>query len=136
MPSALSSTPSSSSRRREPSFPTYQARGSSSLASPPATDPWGTPQRKKPGPSLSLALGGAAAPGVDDSIHPLKYTWDVWFSQRQAGTKSNKKDEKAGAPVQKEKESREDWEGGVVKLGGFSSVRPSTLPRRCRAART
>ncbi|GAA5943513.1 hypothetical protein JCM3775_001380 [Rhodotorula graminis] len=125
MPSALSSstTPTASSRRREPSFPTYQTRGSSSLASPAASDPWGAPQRKKAAaPSLSLALGGAAAPGVDDSIHPLKYTWDVWFSQRQAGTKSNKKDEKAGAPVQKEKESREDWEGGVVKLGGFSSI--------------
>ncbi|TNY20999.1 eukaryotic translation initiation factor 4E-4 [Rhodotorula diobovata] len=131
MPSALSST-SSSSRRREPSFPAYQTRGSSSLASPVGsptvaprtvapTDPWGPPQRKKGGPSLSLALGGSNGT-ADDSIHPLKYTWDVWFSQRQAGTKTNKKDDKAGVTVQKEKESREDWEGGVVKLGGFSSI--------------
>ncbi|GAA5826980.1 hypothetical protein JCM3770_005068, partial [Rhodotorula araucariae] len=145
------------------SFPAYQTRGSSSLASPvaaPAVAPrsaapgelWGAPQRKKGGPSLSLAVGSSslAANGAsDESIHPLKYTWDVWFSQRQAGTKSNKKDEqgKAAALAQKEKESREDWEGGVVKLGGFSSIEslhpflahlvpPSALPGSAHSTHT
>lgn len=88
------------------------------------------PQRKKSGgPVLSLANGtGATVNGHQDGsasagLHPLKYTWDVWFSQRQGAVKGAKKDgEGKSAAGQKEKESREDWEGGVVKLGGFSTV--------------
>jgi hypothetical protein len=55
----------------------------------------------------------------------LKYNWDVWFSHRSAGAgaKGGKKEEAVKA-AGKEKESREEWEGGVVRLGGFSSVSP------------
>ncbi|BGO94573.1 hypothetical protein NBRC10512_005000 [Rhodotorula toruloides] len=126
--SLLSQTPSS---RRPP----FQSRGSSSLASqvsPASRDgTYSTPQRKKGGPSLSLALSTNTSPSGHsttadgEQIHPLKYTWDVWFSQRQGNAKNGKKDEqgKNGTNgTQKEKESREDWEGGVVKLGGFSSI--------------
>ncbi|SCZ87702.1 BZ3500_MvSof-1268-A1-R1_Chr2-2g05168 [Microbotryum saponariae] len=100
--------------------------------------------RKSSGPSLSLgtaAQGTHADSNDDTSIHPLKYTWDVWFSHRSGGTTAGKNTRKDGAaasavttaaaaaeaaatPVKpgKEKESREEWEGGVVRLGGFSSI--------------
>ncbi|GAA5891144.1 hypothetical protein JCM5296_004907 [Sporobolomyces johnsonii] len=124
-PSLLSQN--SASRRREPSFPSYQTRGSSSVSSPRqnGSSDFSTPSRKKGGPSLSLALNSPPlnADGTQ-AIHPLKYTWDVWFSHR-SGSNKGKKDEqgKAGqnGPV-KEKESKEEWEEGVVKLGGFSSI--------------
>lgn len=142
--SSRSSLLSQNSRRREPSFPSTQTRGSSSLAgqvlgapAAPAGDIWGTPQRKQGGPSLSLALNtspnATIAKAPEDAIHPLKYTWDVWFAQRQGGTKGGKKDEQGKTANNAQKESREDWEGGVVKLGGFSSVRqsqPSFSPLR------
>ncbi|BGP41462.1 hypothetical protein JCM10449v2_005447 [Rhodotorula kratochvilovae] len=156
----MSARPSLLSRNSSSAFPAYQTRGSSSLASPvaaPAVAPrsaapgdlWGAPQRKKGGPSLSLALGSSSNGAGEDAIHPLKYTWDVWFSQRQPGMKSNKKDEtgKGAVPTVKEKESREDWEGGVVKLGGFSSIEslhpflahlvpPSALPGSVHSTHT
>lgn len=147
-PSPLSgSSSSSSSRRNFPSratgspSPGLQARSIGSLGSGAGTgESYVAPQRKKVGgPVLSLAGGtGAAVNGHHDGIaasaaaglHPLKYTWDVWFSQRQGATKGAKKDaDGKGAAGQKEKESREDWEGGVVRLGGFSTVRP-VLPFR------
>ncbi|GAA5840000.1 hypothetical protein JCM11251_006584 [Rhodosporidiobolus azoricus] len=97
------------------------------------------------GPSLSL--GGMGGPGASTQLHPLKYSWDVWFSQRMAGNKGNKKEEGKTATGQKEKESREDWEGGVVKLGGFSSIEslhpflahlvpPSSLPGSLNSTHT
>jgi hypothetical protein len=77
--------------------------------------------------------GGATAltnNGATLGIHPLKYSWDLSVSHRSSATierKSNntsaKKDDASG----KEKETREDWEGAVVRLGGFSSVRLSLL---------
>lgn len=135
----------SQTRRREPSFPSFQTRGSSTavptLASPAAPGgAWGVPAptndaastqqnaaaaHRKKGPSLSLALSsGEAERGAGaESIHPLKYTWDVWFSHRSAGANGGKNGKKEEAiKTGKEKESREEWEGGVVKLGGFSSV--------------
>ncbi|GAA5888531.1 hypothetical protein JCM6882_008987 [Rhodosporidiobolus microsporus] len=149
---ALVSQTSSSSR----GFPAYQTRGSSSLASPSLQarsaapgDNVSTPARAKKGsngPSLSLGGMGGAEPSTQ--LHPLKYSWDVWFSQRMAGNKVNKKDEQGKAVNgQKEKESREDWEGGVVKLGGFSSIEslhpflahlvpPSSLPASLNSTHT
>ncbi|GAA5998427.1 eukaryotic translation initiation factor 4E [Rhodotorula paludigena] len=156
--SSRSSLLSQNSRRREPSFPSTQTRGSSSLtgqalgAPPaPAGDIWGTPQRKQGGPSLSLALNTSPnvtiAKAPEDAIHPLKYTWDVWFAQRQGGTKGGKKDEQGKTANNAQKESREDWEGGVVKLGGFSSIEslhpflahlvpPSALPGSAHSTHT
>lgn len=102
---------------------------------------------KKKGLSLSLAsisgdvshglsgngLNGAsgvedARSGAGSNIHPLFNTWDVWFSHRNANSSNgggNKKRDD-GAATAGGKESREEWEGGVVKLGGFSSVSFST----------
>ncbi|BGP17733.1 hypothetical protein JCM10213_005314 [Rhodosporidiobolus nylandii] len=141
-------------------FPTYQSRGSSSLASPLSSpslqarsaapgDNFAAAARKKTGPSLSLALGGSGSAGEASELHPLKFSWDVWFSQRAAGNKNNVKKDEQGKPVigQKEKESREDWEGGVVKLGGFSSIEslhpflahlvpPSALPASLNSSHT
>lgn len=98
---------------------------------------------KKKGLSLSLAsihgdlshgvsgngLNGTsgvedARSGAGHNIHPLFNTWDVWFSHRNANSSNgggNKKRDD-GAATAGGKESREEWEGGVVKLGGFSSV--------------
>ncbi|GAA5956980.1 hypothetical protein JCM21900_006722 [Sporobolomyces salmonicolor] len=124
-PSLLSQN--SSSRRREPSFPSYQTRSSSSVSGPRqnGSSDFSTPSRKKGGPSLSLALNSPPlnADGTQ-SIHPLKYTWDVWFSHR-SGSNKGKKDEQGKTGQNgtvKEKESKEEWEEGVVKLGGFSSI--------------
>ncbi|KAM0786487.1 hypothetical protein ACM66B_001945 [Microbotryomycetes sp. NB124-2] len=134
-------TQTSASRRREPSVPSQQqTRGSSTVASQAgawgSTAPSNTSQGsdlisngsptsaagRKKGPSLSLALSANEA-GDHAEIHPLKYTWDVWVSHRSANSKGNKKDETtAGTKPGKEKETREEWEGAVVKLGGFSSI--------------
>ncbi|GAA5864997.1 hypothetical protein JCM3774_003933 [Rhodotorula dairenensis] len=165
-PSPLSAPSSaSSSRRNFPSrangspSPSLQARSLGALGTGAGTgESYVAPQRKKSGgPVLSLANGtGAAANGHDGAaaaaaaggLHPLKYTWDVWFSQRQGATKGAKKDaEGKGAAGQKEKESREDWEGGVVKLGGFSTIEslhpllahlvpPSELPGSLNSSHT
>ena len=136
--SSSSSTPSS--RRNFPSrangvpSPSLQSRsvggGGSETGAGTGESYVAPPQRKKSGgPVLSLANGtGTTVNGHQDGsasagLHPLKYTWDVWFSQRQGAVKGAKKDgEGKTAAGQKEKESREDWEGGVVKLGGFSTV--------------
>ncbi|KAI5474349.1 translation initiation factor eIF-4E [Pseudohyphozyma bogoriensis] len=141
-PSYLSQN--SSTRRREPSFPSLQTRTSSSLISPslPSTGgggAWGAPAPSptsladtqpafggaarpgKKGPSLSFALGGGEKDKSE--VHPLKYTWDVYFSHRSAGqNKGQQKKEDQSVKPGKEKESREEWEGAVVKLGGFSSI--------------
>lgn len=84
---------------------------------------------KKPsGPSLSLALNSPPLDGATATqpIHPLKYTWDVFFSHRSGSQKANKKEEakqNGTGGVQKE-----EWEEGVVKLGGFSSVSRAHVP--------
>lgn len=140
-PSPLSGS-TSTSRRNFPSSrsngvasPGLQARTVGSTAA--ATESYVAPQRKKAGPTL--ALGAAAASGGSNGVeatglHPLKYTWDVWFSQRQGTGKGGKKDaEGKAASGQKEKESREDWEGAVVKLGGFSTVSQIPTTSRSRA---
>lgn len=75
---------------------------------------------------MAASSRGAAV----DGIHPLKYSWDVWVSHRSVSaapapvkhSHGKKEDAKAIGTPGKEKESREDWEGGVVRLGGFSSV--------------
>ncbi|SCV70414.1 BQ2448_1808 [Microbotryum intermedium] len=149
-----SSTPSQASSARTPGA--WGTASSTSFASNPAssttinsTSATAETTRKSSGPSLSLGTAAQStyADSSDDtSIHPLKYTWDVWFSHRSGGTtagKNTRKDAAAAAaaasaaasaavaaeaaattPVKpgKEKESREEWEGGVVRLGGFSSV--------------
>ncbi|GAA5873207.1 hypothetical protein JCM8547_006815 [Rhodosporidiobolus lusitaniae] len=158
----MSTRPSLASQSSSSRFPSFQTRGSSSLASPGlqarslapgdnlASAAATAAQKKKSiGPSLSLAngrnsLNDAAASG---GLHPLKYTWDVWFSQRMAGNKGKKDEQGKSAGGQKEKESREDWEGGVVKLGGFSSIEslhpflahlvpPSALPGSLNSTHT
>lgn len=134
--SFLSQSSSTPGRGNTSTFPSL-SRGSSSIASQPVTPTWGPspsiatstetglPSYKK---KLSLSLASvsnsfeALASSSDDSIHPLFDTWNVWFSHRGAnsnGGKNNKREETITAGG---KESREDWEGGVVKLGGFSSV--------------
>ncbi|KAK4049160.1 hypothetical protein OIV83_004321 [Microbotryomycetes sp. JL201] len=127
-------TQTSAARRREPSFPSQQTRGSTTVsgawASTTASNadvssnssPTGAAAARKKGPSLSLAL--SANEGDHAEIHPLKFTWDVWVSHRSANSKGNKKEEATavGAKPGKEKETREEWEGAVVKLGGFSSI--------------
>ncbi|GAA6015860.1 hypothetical protein JCM10207_008821 [Rhodosporidiobolus poonsookiae] len=150
----MATRPSLLSNNSSSRFPSYQARGSSSLASPTTQartpvpqDSHSTPARKKGHPSLSLGKGSPTSGSAAESIHPLKYTWDVWFSQRTAGNKGGKKDDKANPSGHKEKESREDWEGGVVKLGGFSSIEslhpflahlvpPSALPASLHSSHT
>ncbi|GAA6044650.1 hypothetical protein JCM8097_003128 [Rhodosporidiobolus ruineniae] len=126
----MAARPSLLSQNSSSRFPPANTRGSSSLASPglqarsaaPGDNVAAAAARKKSGPSLSLGRGGNAANGSAE-LHPLKHTWDVWFSQRTAGNKNVKKDEQGKAVNgEKLKESREDWEGGVVKLGGFSSI--------------
>lgn len=106
----------------------FQTRGSSTVA---ASAPRQNGERnvsngslkKSGGPSLSLALNSPPLDGSQSTrdIHPLKYTWDVFFSHRSGSQKNNKKEEAkangTGGGVQKE-----EWEEGVVKLGGFSSV--------------
>ncbi|GAA5984182.1 hypothetical protein JCM11641_005141 [Rhodosporidiobolus odoratus] len=128
--STAAASPSPSSSRPFASPFQQQTRGSSSLASP----------------SLSFSSAAKSAPPAKTQLHPLKYSWDVWFSQRAAGTKNKKDETKAGAGG-KEKDSREDWQGGVVKLGGFSSIEslhpflahlvpPSALPSSLHSSAT
>ncbi|GAA5987508.1 hypothetical protein JCM10908_001983 [Rhodotorula pacifica] len=155
-PSPLSGSSSSTSRRNFPTrgngvpSPSLQARSVGAAAG--TGESYVAPQRKKSGgPVLSLANGtGTGVNGHDGEagLHPLKHNWDVWFSQRQGATKGAKKDaEGKGAAGQKEKESREDWEGGVVKLGGFSTIEslhpllahlvpPSELPGSLNSSHT
>jgi hypothetical protein len=134
----MSSRPAVQSQSSSSRFPPFQqTRGSSSLASAglqpnvPALGETvggaaGSAKKKTSGPSLSLASGKHSS-SESSELHPLKYVWDVWFSQRMAGNKGGKKEEGKVVNGVKEKESREDWEGGVVKLGGFSSVRHFSL---------
>ncbi|GAA5830060.1 hypothetical protein JCM3766R1_006753 [Sporobolomyces carnicolor] len=117
---SLQTSTSGSSRRGG-----FQTRGSSTMASPTAVprqigDKNGA--KKPSGPSLSLALNSPPLDGATATqpIHPLKYTWDVFFSHRSGSQKANKKEEakqNGTGGVQKE-----EWEEGVVKLGGFSSI--------------
>ncbi|GAA5983974.1 hypothetical protein JCM5350_001811 [Sporobolomyces pararoseus] len=116
-PSLQTSNSASSSRRGG-----FQTRGSSTVAVPRQNgDKAGA--KKSAGPSLSLALNSPPLDGSSSSqssIHPLKYTWDVFFSHRSGSQKANKKEEakqNGTGGVQKE-----EWEEGVVKLGGFSSI--------------
>ncbi|KAK4046334.1 hypothetical protein OIO90_006592 [Microbotryomycetes sp. JL221] len=137
-PTLLTQT-SASRRSRESSFPSTQSRGSSTLAawgsqsssngtSESTTTGGGSPTSasgRKKGPSLLLQSQTGTEP---PEIHPLKHTWDVWVSHRGASNNkanSHKKEEGGTQPGQKpgkEKETREEWEGAVVKLGGFSSI--------------
>lgn len=129
-PSTMSQT--SQSRRQQSSFPSLQTRGSSTIANSTAganaadqsaatSAPFSVASRKK-GPSLSFAASSDGRNSSEASaIHPLQDTWNVWVSHRSVnGGKGGKKDDQA--KNSKEKESREEWEGAVVKLGGFSSV--------------
>ncbi|GAA5895624.1 eukaryotic translation initiation factor 4E [Sporobolomyces salmoneus] len=111
---SLQTSNSSSSRRGG-----FQTRGSSTVASSQSSSRQNGGSKKSGGPSLSLALNSPPLDGTN-SIHPLKYTWDVFFSHRSGSQKANKKEEakqNGTGGVQKE-----EWEEGVVKLGGFSSI--------------
>ncbi|GAA5879817.1 hypothetical protein JCM16303_004191 [Sporobolomyces ruberrimus] len=115
-----SQTPTSSSASRRGGF---KPRGSSTAASSSVPRQNGDRNglKKSGGPSLSLALNSPPLDGTSNqSIHPLKYNWDVFFSHRSGSQKANKKEEakqNGTGGVQKE-----EWEEGVVKLGGFSSI--------------
>lgn len=115
---SASQTPTSTSSRRGG----FQARSASSAAAPRPNGDRVNGSKKSGGPSLSLALNSPPLDGSSSSpsIHPLKYTWDVFFSHRSGSQKANKKEEakqNGTGGVQKE-----EWEEGVVKLGGFSSI--------------
>lgn len=141
-PSLLSSNSSSRRPSAAPSsFPSLPSTRGSSTLGPTTPSAWGAPTPpapapeappRKKGPSLSL---GPAARRTSAPIHPLQHTWEVWFSNRVAGQKGANKDDS------KEKESREQWETGVVKLGFFSSVSrfpfpPQTYTRIPRTEKT
>lgn len=125
---------SSQPRRNQSAFPALQTRGSSTISASSSANDTASPTSavgtasfaslasRKKGPSLSFAANiEGRTNGEASAIHPLQDTWNVWVSHRSVnGGKGGKKDDQA--KTAKEKESREEWEGAVVKLGGFSSV--------------
>ncbi|GAA5926958.1 eukaryotic translation initiation factor 4E [Sporobolomyces koalae] len=115
-------TQNSSSRRGG-----FQTRGSSTVAgSSPRQTADRNGYKKAGGPSLSLALNSTPqdVSANGQTIHPLKYTWDVFFSHRSGSQKANKKEEAKNGGGQNGPGGvqKEEWEEGVVKLGGFSSI--------------